>query len=65
MYLKLDVILWTTLSEVFIKASNKGYDVNPLNCVSSSGYTWGAVMKYNNIKLQTLQDKDMIPLSEK
>ena len=33
---------------------------NPLFCVSLPGYTWQCGMKHTDIKLQTLQDKDMI-----
>ena len=32
--------------------------------VSLPGYTWEAGLKYTNIKLQTLQDKDMVLLLE-
>ena len=33
-------------------------------CKSLPGYTWESGLKYTNIKLQTLQDKDMILLLE-
>ena len=32
--------------------------------MSLSSYTWQCGMKHTDIKLQTLQDKDMIPLLE-
>ena len=32
----------------------------PLYCVSLPGYTWQFGMKFTDIKLQTLQDKDLI-----
>ena len=38
---------------------------NPLYCVSLPGYTWQCGLKYTHIKLQTLQDKDIILLLEK
>ena len=50
----------TVIFEIFIEVSNKEYDLNPLYCESLPGYTWGAGMKYTNIKLQRLQYKDMI-----
>ena len=40
------------------------FDNNPLYCVSLPGYTWQCGLKYTTIKLQTLQDKDMILLLE-
>ena len=50
--------------EKFIKISVNEYGVNPLFCVSLPGYTWLCGLKYTRIKLQTLQDKDMILLIE-
>ena len=35
-------------------------DINPLYCAPLPGYTWQCRLKYSDIKLQTLQDKDMI-----
>ena len=50
--------------EKFIKISIEEYGINPLYCVSRPGYTWQFGIKYTDIKLQTLQDKDMIFLLE-
>ena len=50
--------------EKFIKASVNDFDINPLNCVSLPVYTWQCCLKYTDVKLQTLQDKDMILLLE-
>ena len=36
------------------------FEINPLYFVSLTGYTWACGLKYTNIKLQTLQDEDMI-----
>ena len=36
------------------------YGIIPLYCVSLPGYIWQCGMNYTDIKLQTLQDKDMI-----
>ena len=33
-------------------------------CVSLPGYIWGCGMKYTNISIQAIQDKDMIVLFE-
>ena len=64
LYLKSDVILLADVFEKFITTSFKTFKINPLYCVSLPGYTWECGLKYTDIKLQTLQDKDMILLLE-
>ena len=64
LYLKSDVILLADVFEKFIKISVEEYGRNPLYCVSLPGYTWQCGMKYTDINLQTLQNKDMILLLE-
>ena len=63
-YLKSDVLLLACVVEKFIKISINEYGINPLYCVSLSGYTWQCGLKYTGINLQTLQDKDVILLIE-
>ena len=63
-YLKSDVLLLACVFEKFIKVSVNEFGINPLYCVSLSGYTWQCGLKYTGINLQTLQDKDMILLLE-
>ena len=63
-YLKSDVLLLACVFEKFIEISINQYDINPLYCVSLPGYNWQCGLKYTGIKLQTLQDKDMILLLE-
>ena len=62
--LKSDVILLADVFEKIIKISIDEYGINPLYCASLPGYTWQCGMKHTDIKLQTLQDKDMILLLE-
>ena len=50
--------------EKFVKVSFEEYGNNPLYCVSLPGYTYQCALKYTDIKLQTLQDKDLILLIE-
>ena len=64
LYLKSDVILLADVFEKFIKVSIKEFEINPLYCVSLPGYTWECGLKHTNIKLQTLQDLNMILLIE-
>ena len=62
--LKSDVLLLACVFEKFIKISVNEYGINLLYCVSLPGYTWQCGLKYTGINLQTLQDNDMILLSE-
>ena len=62
--LRSDVLLLACVFEKFIKISINEYGINPLYCVSLPGYTWQCGLKVTDIKLQTLQDKDMILLLE-
>ena len=64
MYSKGDVILLADVFNKFVKVSTKEYCNNPLHCVSLPGYTYQCGLKYTNIKLQTLQDKNLILLME-
>ena len=64
MFCKSDVLLLACVFEKFIKVSQNEFGISPLYCVSLPGYTWECGLKYTNIKLQTLQDKDMILLLE-
>ena len=59
MYCKSDVILLADVFEKFVKVSTKEDKINPLYCVSLPGYTFQCALKYTDIKLQTLQDKDL------
>ena len=60
MYCKSDVILLVDVFEKFIKVSTEEFKINPLYCVILPGYTYQCALKYTDIKLQTLQDKDLI-----
>ena len=64
LYLKSDFILLTCVFENFIKVSMNEFDINLLYCVSLRSYTWQDGLKYTDIRLQILQDKDMILLLE-
>ena len=64
LYCKKDVILLADVMEKFVKVSFEEYGINPLYCVSLPGFTYQCALKYTDIKLQTLQDKDLILLIE-
>ena len=64
LYCKIDIILLADVIEKFVKVSFEEYGTNPLYCVSLPGYTYQCALKYTDIKLQTLHDKDLILLIE-
>ena len=64
LYCETDVILLADVFEKFVKVSFEEYGINPLYCVSLPGFTYQCALKYTDIKLQTLQDKDLILLLE-
>ena len=64
LYCKSDVLLLTCVFEKFIKVSQNEFGISPLYFVSLPGYTWACGLKHTDIRLQTLQDKDMILLLE-
>ena len=64
LYCKSDVILLADVIEKFVKVYSEEFGINPLYSVSLPGYTYQCALKYTDIKLQTLQDKDLILLLE-
>ena len=62
LYCKGDLILLSDVFESFFEVSINEIGNNPLYCVSLPGYTWQVGLKYTDIRLQTVQDKDMILL---
>ena len=59
-----DVNLLADVSERIVIVSFEEYGFNPLYCISLPWYTYQFALKYTDIKLQTLQNKDMILLIE-
>ena len=64
LYLKSDVLLLTCVFEIFLKVSVNEFGINPLYCSSLPGHTWQCGLKNTGTNLQTLQDEDMMLLSE-
>ena len=65
LYCKCDVIFLADVMEKFVKVSFEEYGIYRLYFVSLPGYTYQCALNYTDIKLQTLQDKDLILLIEK
>ena len=64
LYCKSDVILLDDVIEKFVKTSTEEYGLNLLYSMSLPSYTYQCALNYTNIKVQTLQDKDMFLLIE-
>ena len=64
LYCKSYVSLIADVIEKFVKVSFEENGNNPLDCVSLPGYTYQCALKYVDINLQTLQDKDFFLLLE-
>ena len=64
LYLKSDDILLADIFGNFIEVSINAVGINPLYCVRPPGSTFQYGLKNSNIKLETLQDKDLILLFE-
>ena len=64
LYYKTDVIFLADIMEKFFKVSFEEYGIYLMYCVSLPCYTYQCALKYTDIKLQTLQDKDLILLLE-
>ena len=60
LYIKSDVLLLACVFEIFLKVSINEFDIISFYCVSLPGYTWQCGLKYTDIKIQTLQDQDLI-----
>ena len=62
--MEIDVRLLADVFENFVKLSLDEFEINPLYCYSLPGFTWLCGLKYTNIHLQYLKDKDLILLLE-
>ena len=59
LYLTSDVLPLSCVFEKNTKVSINDFRINPLHCVSLTGFTWQCGLKYTGLNLQTLQDKDL------
>ena len=60
----MDVLQLTDIFENFIEKSTQEYGINPLYSYSAPGYTWKAGLKLTNIKLDFINDKELLLLLE-
>ena len=64
-YLKTDVLLLSDVMENFRKLCEKHYELDPAHFFTVPGMAWDAMLKMTGIKLELLEDVDMLLMIEK
>ena len=64
LYCKSEDILLADVIKRIVEVASEEYRINPLYCISLPGFTYQCALKYTDIKIQTIQEKDMILLIE-
>ena len=65
LYLRSDVLLLTDIFESFRKTCLQYYSLDPCRYFTSLGFSWDAMLKMTNIKLELMIDVDMYQFIEK
>ena len=65
LYLKTDVLLLADVMENFRKLCEKHYELDPAHFFTVPGMAWDAMLKMTGIKLDLLEDVDMLLMIEK
>ena len=65
LYLKTDVLLLADVMENFRKLCEKHYELDPAHFFTVHGMAWDAMLKMTGIKLELLEDVDMLLMIEK
>ena len=65
LYLKTDVLLLSDVMENFRKLCEKNYELDPAHFFTVPGMAWDAMLKMTAIKLDLLEDVDMLLMIEK
>lgn len=62
LYLKMDVLLLAEIISDFRETAIYTYGVDPLHYFTLPGYAWDMALKTSNVKLELLNDRDLIEL---
>ena len=65
LYLKSDILLLADVFENFRKTCIQYYELDPCHYFSCAGYSWDAMLKMTDIKLELMTDVDMFQFIEK
>ena len=65
LYLELDVLLLADVFENFRDVCRKNYDLDPAWYYTAPGLAWDAALKMTNVRLELLNDPDMLLMIEK
>lgn len=65
LYLKTDVMLLADVFEDFRNNCMQSYNLDAAHYYTTPGFTWDAMLKFTNVKLQLLTDIDMLMFAER
>ncbi len=65
LYLKTDVLLLADVFETFRGVAREKYGLDPLHYITLASYTWDAMLKFTNVKLELFTEPEQLLFIEK